>query len=471
MTPDDVRAAAERLTEFHHRFAPLFGKDGAQDHAYTYVKGLMVCPEPERKSIEPIALHVGDGRVSALQKFINSAPWDHADVQLEIQEVFAADLAPTVTDDAVGIVGVVDESGFSKKGDHSAGVDRQYNGRLGKEDNCQVGVFLVGVAPGGAALLDHQLYLPESWCQDDEAGRERRAKAHIPETITFQTKPEIAAAMVRRTAVLELVHLDWITADETYGRNGDFLDELEALGKRYVVEVPVNTTVWTEDPATCVPASGGPGRPPTRPNRGAVASVADVASSLPADQWHTLQVGEGAKGPLVYEFAAVRVWAVRHRQAGPPIWLLIRRSLEDKPEVKYYVSNGDETTPLKVLAQVACARHRVEEFLEDAKSYLGMAQYETRSWIGWHHHMTLVALAHLFITLARRDLQKKQMPELTLDRVVRLLVSAIGIPRLSVEAAIELVNYHINRNRIARNSHMKSWMLKHGNRIEKFVPL
>src|SRR5262249_42706222 len=156
-------------------------------------------------------------------------------VQIEVQEVFAEELAVSTTASTLGTVGVVDESGFSKKGDHSAGVARQDNGRLGKEDNCQVGVFLVAVAPGGVALLDHQLYLPESWCQDSKAGQERRAKAHIPETIPFQTKPEIAAAMVRRTEVVDQVHLDWITADETYGRNGDFLDELETLTKHYVV--------------------------------------------------------------------------------------------------------------------------------------------------------------------------------------------------------------------------------------------
>jgi SRSO17 transposase len=468
MTPEDVRAAAERLTQFHQRFAPLFGKDGAQDNAYIYLKGLMTCPE--RKSVEPIALLVGDGRVSALQKFVNAAPWDHDDIQAEIQEVFTEELAPTATAEAVGLVGVIDESGFAKKGNHSAGVDRQYNGRLGKEDNCQVGVYLIAVTPGGTALLDHQLYLPESWCQDDEASRQRRAKAHIPETIPFQTKPEIAGAMVRRTEIADLVHLDWITADEEYGRNGEFLDELEELGKHYVVEVPVNTTVWTEDPAGCIPAYRGTGRVPTKPSRDSVRSVKAVAASWGETTWRRLCVGQGAKGPLWYEFAAVRVWAVRHGEAGKPIWLLVRRSLEEKPEVKYYVSDAHETTPLEVLARVACSRHKVEEFLEDAKGYLGMAQYETRSWIGWHHHMSLVALAHLFITLTRLELQKKT-PELTLDRVVRLLWSAIARPTLSVEAAIELVNYHINRNRIARDSHMKSWMHKHGNRGEKFVPL
>ena len=224
MTEDEVRAAAERLVRFHERFAPLFGKEQAQDHAYTYVKGLMVCPE--RKSVEPIALNVGDGQVSALQKFLNIAPWDHGDVQAEVHSVFADELVPTAADSPIGTVGVVDESGFTKKGEHSAGVARQHNGRLGKEDNCQVGVFLVGVTPGGVTLLDHALYLPETWCEDTPACRDRRAKVHIPEAVAFETKPQIAARLVRQTAALGVVALDWITADEEYGRNGGFLDEL-----------------------------------------------------------------------------------------------------------------------------------------------------------------------------------------------------------------------------------------------------
>lgn len=221
----------------------------------------MVCPE--RKSIEPIALNVGDGQVSALQKFINNAPWDHGDVQAEVQSMFADELVPTAAASPIGTVGVVDDSGFAKKGTHSAGVGRQHNGRLGKEDNCQVGVFLVGVTPGGSAMLDHQLYLPESWCQDTPECRERREKAHIPETVGFPTKPQSAAGLIRMTILLGVVTLDWITGDEEYGRNGEFLDELEALGLRYVVEVPINTTIWTEDPASCVPAHGGWVRLPT----------------------------------------------------------------------------------------------------------------------------------------------------------------------------------------------------------------
>ena len=155
MTEDDVRAAAEQLVEFHDRFAPLFGKQQAQDHAYPYVKGLMVCPE--RKSIEPIALTVGTGQVSGLQKFINSAPWPHDDIQAELQAVFADELVPSAAASPIGSGGVVDESAYAKKGTESLGVARQHNGRLGKEDNCQLGVFLVGVPPAGSASLDHQL--------------------------------------------------------------------------------------------------------------------------------------------------------------------------------------------------------------------------------------------------------------------------------------------------------------------------
>src|SRR5205823_5743769 len=157
-------------------------------------------------------------------------------------------------------------------------------------------VFLVGVTPGGSALLDHQLYLPESWCEDDRAGAARRQKVHIPEPVGFQTKPAIAAGLIRHTAVLDIVALDRITADAEYGRNGGFLDELEALELRYVVEVPITTTVWTADPAACVPPSGGRVRVPTQPDRAAVAAVAAVASSLGPAAWHTARRprGQGA---------------------------------------------------------------------------------------------------------------------------------------------------------------------------------
>ena len=405
MTPDDVRAAAEQLVQFHDRFAPLFGKDQAQLHAYDYLKGLLTCPE--RKSVEPIALLVGHGDVSGLQNFVGAGPWAYDDVMTEAQSWFVDELAPSAADSPVGVVGVIDESAFAKKGTHSAGVARQHNGRLGKEDNCQVGVFLIGVTPAGSALLDHQLFLPEAWCEPTRQARDRRDRAHIPEGLPFRTKPRIAAELVRNVAVLGTVALDWVVADDEYGRAGHFLDELEAIEQRYVLEVPVSTSVWTADPASCVPAYSGRGRTPTNPARDAVRTVGVLAAELPGSAWQALQVRDGALGPLVFEFAAVRVWGMRHRKPGPPAWLLIRRSLGEEPEFRYYVSNAGAETPLSTLVLVACTRFRVEEFFEDCKSYLGMTQYETRSYVGWHHHMTLVGLAHLFVTLARRRLRKK----------------------------------------------------------------
>ena len=406
MTPDDVRAAADQLIHFHDRSAPIFGNEQAQIHALDYVKGLMTCPD--RKSIEPIALLVGHGDVSGLQKFINSAPWQSDEVQAEIQAAFDDELAPSAVGTPIGVVGVIDESAFAKKGTHSAGVARRHNGRMGKEDNCQVGVFLIGVTPAGSALLDHRLYLPGPWCEETPEALARREKAHIPEDVAFAPKARIAAELVRGVEVLGQTHLDWVVADEEYGKAGHFHDAMDELGQKYVLEVPTSTTVWTEDPAGCVPAYSGKGRRPTAPIRAGVLSVAAVAAGLPAGAWQALKVREGACGPLVFEFAAVRVWAMRDRKPGPPVWLLIRRSLEANPEIKYYISDGDAETPLKVMALVACTRFRVEEFFGGCKSYLGMAQYETRSYAGWHHHMALVALAHLFITLTRARLKRSR---------------------------------------------------------------
>lgn len=310
MTTDDVRAAAEQRVDFHERFALLFGKEQAQDHAYDYLRGLMVCPE--RKSVEPIALLVGHGDVSGLQKFVGAVSWAYDDVMAEAQALFADELDPSSVGTPVGVVGVIDESAFTKKGAHSAGVARQHNGRLGKEDNGQVGVFLVGVTPAGSALLDHQLFLPESWCTAMREAKDRRDRAHIPEGVTFRTKLRIAAELVRNVVVLGQVELDWVVADSEYGRAGHFLDERELLEQRYVLEVPVTTAVWTADPAGCIPEYSGRGRKPTNPARDTMRTVAAVANELPASAWKALQVREGAVGPLVFEFAAIRPRASAH---------------------------------------------------------------------------------------------------------------------------------------------------------------
>jgi SRSO17 transposase len=463
MATNKVRACARKVTCFHQRFASCFGRIEARAHSLVYLKGLIL--GEGRKNIERIALRFCRARnggeptqneVIALQEFLTLSPWQAQSVQNEIQAVFAEQLVPSTSAWPLGTVGVVDESAFVKRGSKSCGVSRQWCGRLGKQENCQVGVFLVGVTPAGTALLDHGLYLPKEWAAD----RGRRRKTRVPRDVKFQTKPQMATDQIRRTRAVGRVTFDWITADEQYGRDGNFLDALEEDGQRYVVEVPVNTSVWTADPSTQMRSWCGNGRPPKNPRRDSVRSVQQVAESLPRSAWQVLQLRSGAKGPLAFEFARVRVWAMRHKKAGPPVWLVIRRSLADDPEVKYYVAGADESTPLETLALVTGTRWRVEEFLEDGKGNFGMADYEARAWTSWHHHMTMVALAHLFMTTTKNELQE-EMPELTLPLALELMKATMSRPTLTEADALRLTEYHLHRNKVARQSHHKSWKRKH----------
>jgi SRSO17 transposase len=464
MTGDELRAAARRLTRWHRRFAGWFGRVEAQAHSEVYLRGLL--SNVRRKNVEAIALRFAgdDGRaaaekeVVALQGFITASPWPWAPLQAEIQAVFAEELAPSASPGPRGVVGVIDESGFVKQGSESVGVGQQYCGRLGKTANCQVGVFLIGVTPAGTALLDHQLFLPEAWANDPK----RRKKTHVPREVTFQTKPEIAAEMIRRTRQAGHVRFSWIVGDALYGDSGKLLDALEGMGQRYVLAVKANTLVWTQDPAGRKSIYKGPKR---RAREGGwrqpgVRAVREIAADLPDEAWRPVKLREGAKGPLIYEYVRLRGWAVRHGRTGPAIWLLLQRSLDDARDVKYYVSNADTATRLEEMVLAAGSRWRVEEFFHDAKRHLGMADYETRAWTSWHHHMSLVALAHLYVTLTKQEL-KQDVPELTLDMAVRVLQSAFAESDLNEDAAADLIEYHLRRNRTAHESHRKSWLRKH----------
>lgn len=465
MTRDELRAAGARLFQWHERFAPLFGRREAREHSFVYLRGLL--SDQKRKSVEPIALRFAKGRngapvtqneVVAMQEFLTASPWEAGDVFRELQAVFAEELVPTTSQWSIGTVGVIDESGFTKAGNESVGVARQWCGRVGKTENCQVGVFLVGVTPGGTALLDGRLFLTEERCADSA----HRTKTRVPEDVAFKSKPMIAADMIERTTAAGKVRFDWIIGDELYGDSGPLLTKLETMRQRYLLETKKTTLFWTVDPATLGGATPGP---KLRKKIGSyrykeVKQVQEIARELPPEAWHVLQLREGAKGPLAYEFAMVRGWAMRDKRPGPPIWLLMRRTLEENPQVWYYVSNADETTPLEQMAMVTGTRCRVEEFFQDGKTYLGMADYEARSWRSWHHHMSLVALAHLYVTLTRRDM-RRDVPELTLDMAIRVLQSAFAHSELTEDESIDLIDYHLHRNRVAHDSHRKSWLRKH----------
>jgi SRSO17 transposase len=346
---------------------------------------------------------------------------------------------------------VIDESGDEKSGSHSCGAASQWFGRQGKKANCQMGVFLLGVAAAGTALLDHQLFLPADWAKD----KARRKKTHVPDEIEFQTKPELACELLRRTRAAGHVKFDWITADELYGRSAKFLDVLDELSLRYVVEVPVNTTFYIRDPAVEPGAAG----PKSKSVRALLRNAKQLAASLPADAWQPILLREGTKGPLVAEFARLRVWAVRQKKPHYAVWLMFRRDLETE-EMHYFVSHADEAVSLEEMALVSAARIKVEEYFEDGKGHLGFADHEARGWDSWHHHMSMVALAHLYVVLARHQL-KASLPQLTLDRTVALMQAALDRPQLTIEDAQRLLEYHLHHNAVAHRSHRKSWLLGH----------
>lgn len=468
MNRDELRASAGKLQRFQERFAKCYWRRETREHAARYVEGLLV--SEGRKNVERMVLQEGaeamdQADVLARQHFLTASPWESADVQREIQAVFAESLVPTTQDWSLGTVLVIDESSFIKQGEHSVGVKEQYCGRLREVANCQVGVFLVGVTPGGECLLDHELYLPAEWARD----RKRRRKARVPEEVTFRTKPQIATDLLLRLLANGSIKPTWITGDEVYGEDGDLLDALETNSLRYVMEVSNTKTFWTLDPATQIPPiRPGAGRPPSLPQRTSVRSAKAIAAELAPEAWRPLLLREGAKGPVVYEYARVRVWDVRHRKAGPPVWLMFQRDVDHPQHLLCWVSNADESVSLETLAQVASQRVRIEQFFEEAKGEVGMADYEARAWTSWHHHMALVALAHLFVTLLRQDL-RDAAPQLTLRQSFDLLRAAFARPRLTLPEAMELLEYHLQRNATATKSHRKTWLHKHQRLSEELM--
>jgi len=469
MTRDEVRAVARRLTGLDSRFAFCFRRKEPQKHSLLYLRGLLLAEG--RKNVERIALRfatAGDGspagqkEVVALQEFLTVSPWEAGDVMQEIQATFAEQFVPSTSQWSLGTVGVFDETSFIKSGPESCGVKRQYCGRWGHTANCQVGVFLVGVTPAGSALLDHQLYLPKEWIQD----KKRRRKTRVPTSLRFQTKPQIAIAQLKRTLAAGNVRFDWLTVDALYGRDHKFLEALEQLHQHYVAQVSVTTRLWPKEYAGQLRPWLGDRLPSQKETQKTAKTVGAIGAALPASAWQTIHLREGANGPLVFEYARIRAWSVRRNKPGPPVWLVIQRTLGADPEYQYYLSNADESVSLETLALVMATRFRVEEFFEQSKSALGMGHYEARSWTSWHHHMSLVALAHLFLTQTRRDLKAK-VPELTLPMALELLQSALQRPHLSEEDAIRLTEYHLQRNATARRSHRKSWLRRHKKEIPK----
>lgn len=378
------RGVLPRLVKFLDPFVASLKEPEQHQHTHEYVAGLI--SNLERKNAEAIA-YLHDQERQALQKFIGQVPWDHRPLLDELTRQVGVELGEA---DAVL---VFDPSAHPKKGTESVGVQRQWCGRLGKIENCQVGVYMGYVSRREHALVDVRLYLPETWAKD----KKRRRKCGVPKEIRFRTRHELSLEMLAANGLL-LPH-GWVAGDDEMGRSTRFRRDLRARNERYLLAVPSNTLVQDQQ-ATPPPWRGRGPHPQVLFVR-----VDKWTAALPADAWTTVEVRAGEKGPLVVELVKVRVRAkTDRRRAGPEETLVVIRERQPDGTTKhdYYLSNADSATPLAEFARVAKAEHCIEECLQRAKGEAGLSEYEVRTWEGWHHHQSLSLIAAWFVTQEAR---------------------------------------------------------------------
>jgi SRSO17 transposase len=404
MDEDDLQALLPALEGFHARFARFFRRTEGRAFGRRYLMGLAL--PIERKNVENIAEGVG-APARKLQEFLSDSPWDDEGCIGELQ-CFTGEQLGT----PCGVL-VLDDTGFPKKGIHSAGVGRQYSGTLGRVDNCQVGVFLGYASRHGHTLVDRRLYLTEGWLGDPV--KRRSPRAAVPADVAFRTKLDLAAEMLTRAAERGHLPYAWVTADAAYGDSHDLRRLVAGQGRWYCFEVRGTAEVWSMDPGWGVPPpSAGAGRRPTRarPGPGSVAArtVEAIVRSLPAGDWIRHRVTEGEKGPREYEFVRLRVIEKIHREPGPEGWLMARRPVgsDAGADIKCYLSNAPATVALAEMAAVGCLRWTIEEDFELAKGEVGLDHYEVTRYRGWYHHITLSLMALAFLKSVQRGWGEKR---------------------------------------------------------------
>jgi SRSO17 transposase len=382
VAPEIFEQVIPRLYTFMEPFVTTFQGQSADQHAKTSVCGLL--SDVEHKNVESIAYRFSQSRLP-LQGFIGWADWDDEPLRSALISQVNRHLGQ-----GDGVL-VFDPSAFPTSGRESVGVARQWCGRLGKVDNCQVAISLGYVSRKGHSLVDTRLYLPKEWTKDQA----RLDKAGVPRACRgFRTRHQLALEMLAKSGA-SLPH-GWIAGDDEMGRPDGFRRRLASLGERYLLAVPSNTAM--RDLEVEPPGSSGRGRPPTRPWH----RVETWSQSLDDAAWQRIDVRDGSKGPLVVEVVKRRVVSRTHRrQPGDEELVVVRRSRDRDQDqvvkVDYYLSNAVSETPLWELARVAKAAHRIEECIQRSKSEAGLADYEVRHWTGWQHHHTLSLLATWFL--------------------------------------------------------------------------
>lgn len=402
ITKSDINNFINQLKGFHEVFSDCFHRSESRDHFFRYMVGQF--SELERKSIEPIALNVEDGSVRPMQRFISDAEWDDDKISNKYHNLINEDMGT-----AYGVL-IFDETGFIKKGNDSIGVSRQYCGSIGKVANSQVGVFAAYASPYGYALLDKRLFIPKKWFSDDY--KLRRKKCKLPENIEFETKPQLAVEMFNNIVEEGIVPFKYVLADSLYGTSPEFIEAVEScVGTTYFVQIPEDTRCWLKRPITREKQYKYKGEIRSRTVLEKTAkkpiTVSTLATNINDYFWYRRKVSEGTKGPIEYEFTKRRIILSNNGLPQKTIWLIIRRTIENQPVYKYYLSNAPTSAKLSLFVWLSGIRWAIEQCFEETKSELGMDHYEVRKYRGWHHHILTCMLGHFFLWHLKIRLGKK----------------------------------------------------------------
>ena len=389
---EDIEDLDDELRGFQEVFHDCFVRSESRENLFQYTAGQI--GTSGRKSIEPMALTVSGGNVRSMQRFISDTIWEDDKIDFMFRSLVAEDLG-----DPSGAL-IFDESSFVKKGDHSAGVTRQYCGTIGKVENCQVGVFAAYATKQGYSLVDRELYIPQKWF--GESYSKKRKKCKFPDDVEFETKPQLAAKMLRRIKEENVIPFRYVLADSVYGENPDFISEVEKYSDLvFFVGVGGDTSFWLHPPKTVIKEYRKKGKifsKETIPRSEKKPTKArEFAESLHDTFWYRRKVSEGTKGPIEYEFTKKRVTLSKGGFPGKSVWLIIRRTMGENKRYSYFLSNAPTQNTLPSFVWLTGIRWAIEQCFEEAKSELGMDHYEVRKYTGWRHHMTLTMLAHFFL--------------------------------------------------------------------------
>jgi SRSO17 transposase len=379
---DVVSDWASDFSLLWERAGRCFRRSDTRGHAEGYVWALL--GRIDRKNGWQMAEYLGAEHPYPVQHFLGRASWS-ADVLCD--EVLRYSREHLTTSGENGVL-IVDETGFLKKGKKSVGVQRQYSGTAGRIENCQIGVFLALAGSRGRALIDRELYVPKSWCEDAA----RRTEASVPKDVTFSTKQRLAQKMLSR-AFESGFSPDWVLADEVYGSDSKFRRFLEERGQAYVLAVSSQQRLWVGFSQKRVDAIG---------------------RELAVENWHRLSAGDRTKGPRLYDWAGGQFGAPTEQ--GLTKWLLLRRSVEKPEELAYYLCLAPADATLDGLARAAGQRWSIECCFEAAKQETGLDEYEVRSWHGWYRHITLSMLALVFLSVIRGAAASRKKRTKTLSR-------------------------------------------------------